>query len=113
MELKCHTFIPATFKQKFDLCRLFIKLQALDRKILHKPTFFYIRDSHEIFLPSMRLSDLPAYLMRGALSSLRTAAAVEDLKVTRFGDLQNERFRDEATFCSSSSSEYLWAGISL
>ena len=68
----------------------------------------------------MGLSDLPVYLMRGALSlnlsSLSTAAAaaaVEDLEVMRFGDLQNERFRDEATFCSSSSSEYLWAGISL
>ena len=54
----------------------------------------------------MGLSDLPVYLMRGALSlnlsSLSTAAAaaaaVEDLEVMRFGDLQNERFRDEATF---------------
>ena len=63
----------------------------------------------------MGLSDLPVYLMRGALSlnlsSLSTAAAaaaVENLGVMRFGDLQNERFRDEATFCSSSSSEYLY-----
>ena len=67
----------------------------------------------------MGLSDLPVYLMRGALSlnlsslSTAAAAAVENLEVMRFGDLQNERFRDEATFCSSSSSEYLWAGISL
>ena len=30
--------------------------------------------------------------------SLSTAAAVENLEVMRFGDLQNERFRDEATF---------------
>ena len=36
--------------------------------------------------------------MRGAFSSQSSAAAVEDLKVMRFGDLQNERFRDEATF---------------
>ena len=52
----------------------------------------------------MGLSDLPVYLMRGALSlnlsslSTAAAAAVEDLEVMRFGDLQNERFRDEATF---------------
>ena len=52
----------------------------------------------------MGLSDLPVYLMRGALSlnlsslSTAAAAAVENLEVMRFGDLQNERFRDEATF---------------
>ena len=52
----------------------------------------------------MGLSDLPVYLMRGALSlnlsslSTAAAAAVENLEVMRLGDLQNERFRDEATF---------------